>query len=92
MHIYDRIFDGYAMLKIPYIHCIYKVLANPTQTQRSILQFAVGFVITPKQPEQKQGIKKCLKREYTALCLKCLPDLSLRSLRKNSRSTAGAEN
>jgi len=39
-----------------------------------------------KQPEQKQGIKICLKREYTALYAKCLPDLILRSLRKNSSS------
>ena len=45
-----------------------------------------------KQPEQKQGIKECLNREYTALYAKCLPDLSLRSLRKNSSSTAEAEN
>ena len=32
------------------------------------------------------------RREYTALYAKCLPDLSLRSLRKNSSFTAKAEN
>jgi len=58
-------------------------------------QFAVGFVITPrhkKNPSKSKAQKECLKREYTALYAKCLPDLSLRSLRKNSSPTAEAEN
>ena len=47
---------------------------------------------TTRQLEQKQGIKRMPKmRAYTALYAKCLPDLSLRSLRKNSSSTAEAE-
>jgi len=43
-------------------------------------------------PSKSKALKECLKREYTALYAKCLPDLSLRSLRKNSSSTAEAEN
>ena len=43
-------------------------------------------------PSKSKAQKECLKREYTALHAKCLPDLSLRSLRKNSSSTAEAEN